>query len=69
MMTGWVLDAFLLLSGHGTLWGINSGFIALVLNTLVFAIISAATQASIKPGEANHFSILYEMHEDPVHSV
>ncbi|AUW95134.1 sodium:solute symporter [Sulfobacillus thermotolerans] len=69
MMTGWVLDAFLLLSGHGTLWGINAGFIALVLNTLVFAIISAATQASIKPGEANHFSTLYEMHEDPVHSV
>jgi solute:Na+ symporter, SSS family len=44
LATGWGLTAILLLTGHGTLWGVNVGLIALLANGVVFWLVSLVTR-------------------------
>lgn len=45
LLTGWVVTGYLQLTGGETTWGINSGFIGLVANLVVFAAVSLVTPA------------------------
>ena len=44
ILVGWVLSAALLLTKHSLLWGMNSGFIALCANVVVFFLVSLVTR-------------------------
>lgn len=44
LVVGWGLTLVFLLSGHGQVWSMNSGFVALVANLLVFVLVSLVTK-------------------------
>lgn len=44
LATGWGLTIVLLLSGHGQVWHMNSGFVALAANIVVFVLVSLVTK-------------------------
>ncbi len=44
LATGWTLTAVLLLTGHGQVYHMNAGFVALIANIVVFALVSLVTQ-------------------------
>ncbi len=50
LVTGWGLSLVLLLSGHGQIWNMNAGFVALIANIVVFGVVSLIT----KPAEGAH---------------
>lgn len=58
MIIGWLIDGSLLLSHHSVVGGMNAGFIALVINTLVFWVVSMLTYR-YRAGEEQHFTALY----------
>ncbi|OLZ11656.1 sodium:solute symporter family protein [Sulfobacillus thermosulfidooxidans] len=58
MIVGWVVDGSLLLSHHSIIWGMNAGFMALVLNTVVFWVVSRLTYHP-QSAEIQHFTALY----------
>ena len=41
---GWALSLYFLLAGKGVIWGMNSGFIALLANGVVFCLVSLMTK-------------------------
>lgn len=43
LATGWTTSIVLLLTGHGQVWHMNAGFVALVANIAVFVIVSLLT--------------------------
>lgn len=44
LATGWLLSIAFLLTGHGQIWHMNAGFVALVANIIVFALVSLVTK-------------------------
>jgi len=60
LATGWGLTLILLLTGHGQLWGMNAGFVALIANMIVFFVRSSLVTRPV-PDEAldPFFSAVY----------
>ena len=54
LLTGWGVSIGLLLSGHGQVWHMNAGFVALVANMIVFILVSLVT-APVSPAYIDEF--------------
>lgn len=59
LLTGWFISAYTLLNHMGTLWGYNSGFLALLANLVVFAGVSMVTKPVEQTFLAEYFGTIY----------